>query len=235
MSSSKNAIDMTLQQLDVWYQSPLGSYVLEMERAELDKYLPHYYGDHFLQLGGPSETFLFERSPIAHRVRLSPESFPVFSGPSVCGQFHAMPFMSETIDVLLLPHVLELIDRPADFLAECYRVLSPEGRLIILGFNPSSLWGIRRYLGTKKTFPWCIHFKLKAYIKHLLQVQNLSIEHISNLLFEPPVKNTNGLKKLFPMEALGRVFWSDFGAIYLIIAYKQLFSPIMLEASGSSC
>lgn len=230
---TKDAIEITLRQMDFWYQTALGSYVLEIERAELDKYLPYCYGDHLLQVGGPSETFLFEQSAIAHRVRLSPEPSPVFYGPSVRGQFHAMPFLSETMDVVLLPHVLELVHRPAHLLAECYRVLSPEGCLIILGFNPSSLWGLRRYLGAKKTLPWRAHFKLKTYVRHLLQAQNFAIEHTSTMLFQPPLKNARWMKKLFPMEAAGRIFWSDWGAIYLIIAHKQVLSPIPLEVSGS--
>jgi SAM-dependent methyltransferase len=230
---AKDAIEITLRQMDLWYQTALGSYVLEIERSELDKYLPHYYGDHLLQVGGPSETFLFERSAITHRVRLSPERAPVFYGPSVCAQFHAMPFSSETMDVVLLPHVLELVSRPADLLAECYRVLSPEGRLVILGFNPSSLWGLKRYFGAKKTLPWRVSFKLKTYIRHLLQAQNFVIEQSSTMLFQPPFKNVDWVKKLFPMEAAGRIFWSDWGALYLIVAHKKVFSPIPLEVSGS--
>jgi SAM-dependent methyltransferase len=230
---SKDAIEITLRQMDLWFQSPLGSYLLEVERAELDKLLPYYYGDHFLQIGGPSETFLFESTPILHRVRLSPESSPVFHGPSVRGRAHKIPFLSEIMDVVLLPHVLELSQYHEALLAECYRVLAPEGRLIILGFNPSSLWGLKRLCGGKKTLPWRAHFKFKTTICNLLTEQGFDIEHKSTMLFEPPVKNAQLLKKLFPMEAIGKICWADWGAVYMIVAHKSVVSPIMLETSGT--
>ena len=51
-----------------------------------------------------------------------------------------LPFASESFKLLIAQHVFEQIDRPEECAAELARVLSPEGVVLILGFNPVSLW-----------------------------------------------------------------------------------------------
>jgi len=65
-----------------------------------------------------------------------------------------LPFECSSLDLVLLPHVLEFNAHPHQILREVERVLRPEGNVIISGFNPRSLWGARRILGSKTNFPW---------------------------------------------------------------------------------
>jgi hypothetical protein len=48
---------------------------------------------------------------------------------------------------VVLPHALELARDPHHALREVERVLVPEGRVVISGFNPASLWGLRQRAG----------------------------------------------------------------------------------------
>ena len=52
--------------------------------------------------------------------------------------------LSDSIDAILLPHTLELVEDPYAVLREAERVLCAEGCLMICGFNPFSGWGLRR-------------------------------------------------------------------------------------------
>jgi ubiquinone/menaquinone biosynthesis C-methylase UbiE len=61
--------------------------------------------------------------------------------------FDALPFDSASLDLVVLPHTLELASDPHQTLREVERVLVPEGRVVIVGFNPASLWGLRQGLG----------------------------------------------------------------------------------------
>ena len=61
--------------------------------------------------------------------------------------FDALPFPSNSLDLVVLPHTLELARDPHQTLREVERVLVPEGRVVIVGFNPASLWGLRQRLG----------------------------------------------------------------------------------------
>ena len=58
-----------------------------------------------------------------------------------------LPFEAQSVDLLVMPHTLEFTSDPHRLLREAERVLMPEGRLIILGFNSLSLWGARQSLG----------------------------------------------------------------------------------------
>jgi len=55
----------------------------------------------------------------------------------------SLPFASDSIDAVLLPHTLELVEDPYAVLREAERVLCAEGCLMICGFNPLSGWGVR--------------------------------------------------------------------------------------------
>ncbi len=220
-----DSLDITLRQMDLWYRSTLGSFLIEAERVELDRCLESYFGAHLLQLGGPSEKFLFEKSPILHRVRLSPEYASAFRGPCVQGLVNQLPFLPESIDVILLPHVLEFISNPEELLCQCNSVLAPEGHLLILGFNPYSLWGLAKYgLHHRQSLPWRGHFRSAITICHCLMKQGFEIEKESSLFFRPPLSNYRWLQKMFVLEVFGRLFWGKCGAIYIIIAKKRVIS-----------
>ncbi len=54
-----------------------------------------------------------------------------------------LPLGSDCVDAALLPHTLEFAFDPYAILREVDRVLTGEGQLLILGFRPYSLWGLR--------------------------------------------------------------------------------------------
>jgi ubiquinone/menaquinone biosynthesis C-methylase UbiE len=58
--------------------------------------------------------------------------------------FAALPFPANSLDLVVLPHTLELDADPHATLREVERVLVPEGRVVICGVNPASLWGLRQ-------------------------------------------------------------------------------------------
>jgi SAM-dependent methyltransferase len=63
---------------------------------------------------------------------------------AVALDFAELPFASQSLDLVVLPHVLEFAAEPHQVLREVERVLIPEGQVIICGFNPASLWGARQ-------------------------------------------------------------------------------------------
>ena len=74
----------------------------------------------------------------------------VHRGPKwieVAAPLDTLPFRSDSIDAIFLPHTLELVQDPYAVLREAERILTAEGCLMICGFNPFSGWGARRALG----------------------------------------------------------------------------------------
>jgi SAM-dependent methyltransferase len=130
-----------------WFKSPLGARVLREEAALAMLALDTVFGFELLQVGawGPSD-HLLDGARTQHTTLLSPEVAP---GVTLCAPLDTLPFKSDSIDAILLPHTLELVEDPYAVLREAERVLTGEGCLMICGFNPFSGWGARRFFGRR--------------------------------------------------------------------------------------
>ena len=214
--------EMMLRQMDLWYRTPLGACFLEAEKTAISPLWEDCFGKQILQIGGPGEVLLFPSNPIFHFVRLSPERVPVFRGPSVRASFEELPFLPESVDIVFLPHVLESVPHPQVILTQIQAVLAPEGRLIILGFNPRSLWGLIRHGMRHKTLPWRSHFRSISLIKKWLSHHEFIVEETRTLFFRPPLKTAENLRRCSILETLGQLFLANNGATYLIVARKRM-------------
>ena len=215
-------MDIILRQMDIWYAGVPGSFLFDAECAALDKVLPHFKGQYLLQIGGPSEKILFGKSPIRYRIRLSPEHDSVYRGVSIQSTFDELPFLPESVDVVLLPHVLEFLKNPADMILEIANILKPEGHLIILGFNPFSLWGCYKMLARDRYLPWRGEFRSEMRVRNWLRKAGLVVVDKRTVFFRPPIKNKILLHHLLFLEPIGRVSWNSFGASYVLIVRKKV-------------
>jgi SAM-dependent methyltransferase len=125
-----------------WFEGPLGARVLREEAALATLALDTVFGFELLQVGawGPA-SHLLTGARTQHTTLLAPE---LTEGVTLCAPLDTLPFRSDSIDAILLPHTLELVEDPYAVLREAERVLTAEGCLMICGFNPYSGWGARR-------------------------------------------------------------------------------------------
>jgi len=149
------------------------------------------------------------------------------------GQFHwhqiegnanELPFASESIDLLVMPHVLEFAADPHQILREAERVLRPEGRLIISGFNPASLWGMRQYLSRLFGTPYLPRdgqFIGLLRIKDWLKLLNFSLDRGHFGCYKLPLSSESGMARMDFMEPAGNRWWPIFGAVFLVSAIKR--------------
>ncbi len=123
----------------------MGARVLREEAALAPLALDNVFGFELLQVGawGPAH-HLLDGARTQHTTLLAPEEFP---GVTLCAPLDSLPFRSDSIDAIFLPHTLELVEDPYAVLREAERVLTGEGCLMICGFNPFSGWGVRRTFG----------------------------------------------------------------------------------------
>jgi SAM-dependent methyltransferase len=153
--------------------------------------------------------------------------------------FEALPFPENSLDLLVLPHSLELSPDPHATLREAERVLVPEGRLIVCCFNPLSLWGFKQkrshlykkfnlgelYLPEAGEF--ISHWRLRDWLKLL----NFELESSQFGCFRPAVRSQTMLQRFAWMDKLGSNYWPILGAVYVVSAVKRvhgmrLISPI---------
>ena len=115
---------------DEWLESPLGRHVVTREKAIYDRVVPDLFGFYALQMGGASMPLL-ETSRVTHKFTLAWDT-----NASLLAEPDQLPFAENQFDVIVLPHTLEFQALPHEVLREVFRVLRPEGRLLITGFNP---------------------------------------------------------------------------------------------------
>jgi len=209
---------MSIPGLDAWLQSPQGSYVLEWEQAKIDALVADIFGFHALQLGLPQVDYLRDnRIPL--RLKAG-ESGLVDVGCDL----RQLPFASASLDLVVLPHVLEFLPDPHQMLREVERVLIPEGQVVIAGFNPLSLWGLRRYLPGQREglFPWNGNYLSVLRLKDWLALLGFEVDRGNFGCYAPPFEQSKWLQRCHFMEPAGDRWWGFAGGTYLLRAVKRV-------------
>jgi SAM-dependent methyltransferase len=139
--------------------------------------------------------------------------------------FLELPFESQSVDLLVMPHTLEFTADPHALLREAERVLVPEGRLIIVGFNSLSLWGVRQSLGQLNKRPFVpVEHDLIAFtrLKDWIKLLGFELSRGRFGCYRPPIGNAVWLERCRFMEPAGDRWWPIFGAVYLVTAVKRV-------------
>jgi SAM-dependent methyltransferase len=143
--------------------------------------------------------------------------------PDVYAKCHELPLATNSIDMVLLPHVLEFAAEPHAILREVDRVMMPEGRLVIVGFNPWSLWGLRSSVGfSRNDYPWNGRFVSLPRVKDWLALLGFDVNAGRLVGYAPPFDNVK-LRRTFDfMEPAGDRWWAVGGAVYMLQAIKRV-------------
>ena len=185
----------------------------EMER--IDSLVVDLFGYNALQLGLP------EIDLLAHnRIPLRQVAGETGKVDVVC-DLRELPFAANSIDLVVLPHVLEFHDNPHQILREVERILIPDGQLVITGFNPFSLWGSRRRLDRSGSFPWTGRYLSLPRLKDWLQLLGFEPDRGECGCFAPAVEQARWLERWHPIENIGRRWWPFAGGVYILRAIKR--------------
>lgn len=212
--------------LAAWYRRWPGELVSKAECKLLAEMTSGLFGYQLVQLGslGPGQDFLAS-CPIRQHTVVD------VGGADKPGQLRAspeaLPIACDSIDAVLLPHTLDFAADPHQVLREVDRILIPEGRLLITGFNPWSLWGLWRLLRRlfnrdRQETPWCGHFLSYSRLQDWLTLMGFDIERTDVRIFRPPFRRESTLKRLAFMESLGQRYWPMLSGVYVIKAVKRV-------------
>lgn len=241
-----------------WLKTPAGSYLLAWEQQQIETLVADIFGFHALQLGlpqlnglqanrmphrwyatDPAREAIADMAPgcVINRQADLPEAGPQQSNTvavvNLQCEFDALPFDSKSLDLVLMPHSLEMARDPHLALSEVERVLVPEGKVVILGFNPASLWGLRqrggrvlRRLGMQGRdgmfLPTAGEFLAYGRIRDWLRLLSFEVEAGQFGCYRPALRSEKWLTRYSWMEPIGERWWPVFGAVYLLVAVKRV-------------
>jgi SAM-dependent methyltransferase len=249
--------------LQNWLKTPPGQTLLAWENAQFEQMVADIFGYHALQLGLPDLQAL-HANRMPHRwvavakaadnihignnnaaintVTMQASDTPTIAIDEIkkidfVTAFEALPFPENSLDLLILPHSLELSQDPHATLREAERVLMPEGRLIVCCFNPLSLWGLqqkRSHLYKKFNLgelylPEAGEFISYRRLRDWLKLLNFEVESSQFGCFRPAVRSQAMLQRFAWMDKLGANYWPILGAVYVVSAVKRVHGMRMVH------
>ena len=242
-----------------WFQTPPGRYLLQWEQGQFDRSVVNLFGYNALQLGLP-ELHALAANRMPHRWLALPEEMlsaeEIPTGPDrdtvpaagVAGASSsaiprvalvtnaaALPFPEASLDLVVLPHTLELSADPHHVLREVERVLVPEGRVVVAGFNPNSFWGLRQSrarlmgrfgisaLGLSELYlPEAGEFIGPGRLRDWFSLLVLEVESQHFGCYRPAVHSDKWLQRYAWMDRAGPRWWPIFGSVYFFVAVKRV-------------
>jgi SAM-dependent methyltransferase len=215
--------------LSEFLRSPPGRYVLDWEQQQLDAAVADIFGYHALQLGLPEIDALREsRMPLrfcASDRLLGAGAHGAGGRVAVINRYEELPFATNSIDLVVMPHILEFAEEPHQVLREVDRVLVAEGQVVLTGFNPASLWGLRQLLarlGMAPFLPREGQFIALPRIKDWLKLLSFEVSRGRYGCYAPWVRSEKWLARWRFLEKAGDRWWPVLGSVYMVTAIKRV-------------
>ncbi|MDX1589526.1 MAG: class I SAM-dependent methyltransferase [Oleiphilaceae bacterium] len=212
------------QQLAGWFDTPLGQNLLAHQQALVEVSVQASFGARMLECGldphcsvvAPHSSWLQWQAVSGGDCLKSP-----MHSPLIC-QHEELPFADEALDLVILHHSLDITHHPHRVLREAARVLRSGGQLVLLGFNPWSLWGLRRAISRSRAMPWSAGFLRAHRLTDWMRLLDFAVERPRYQFYRPPTQNPRVLSRLAFMEPLsdhgGPLPW---GGFYLLSGEKR--------------
>jgi SAM-dependent methyltransferase len=202
-----------------WLDTGAGRSLQVEENRQVKKALDGIFGDQFLQIGKWGRRSFREYSRTQRTAVVDRENL---DGVDFRSALDCIAVADDSIDVAVLPHVLETHEDPHGVLREVDRILRSDGHVIVLGFNPVSIWGLRHLL-SRKRFPAGIQRMISEHrLRDWLRLLNFSAGRSSIRYFRTPMFRR---KRVWPEDrnsAWGR--YAPFAGCYMLVARKELYT-----------
>lgn len=221
---SQPSLEVLLPELQQWFDSELGQELLEAERALVKKALDSLYGMHLLQISVDGRQSLVDSCQVHHRYNFCPQVSSECVDSCLVGDHHDLPLQSDVVDVVVLHHILDFARSPHQVVREAARVLRPGGHLIIIGFNPASIWGVRRLLSRKdrERVPWRGNFLSHRRLQDWLALLELTELKAWSGYYRAPLCNQTWRRRSALLESSMMRSPGRNGAFLMTLARKDV-------------
>lgn len=178
---------------------------------------------------------LSQSSPIAHKFCMADSKVAFLESPQygIIADFESLPFVPESLDLVILAHVLEFYEKPELLLSEIWNALIPNGYLLLLTFNPFSLWGLHEFIKHYHLpdLPQRGHYYSYYHLSNMLKFHDYYIDEFINFSYSVPTRFSLSKHAENVYFALSKFAWPNCGNVNLILARKQVaaLTPIRLQ------
>lgn len=209
--------------IDAWYQGETGQFLFEELEERINPILSTTFGYYSLQIGCPLiAERLQQNCRVKHHFTLDDLGSParVNANPSM------LPIASDSVDLVILMHHLSNTSEPHAVLREAFRILIPEGKLMIIDFNPLSLWGLRHFFQSwLEHIPFHGHYYTARRIDDWMRLLGFDQELLFRVGYLPPIQKHAITKYLSWLEKGTRNWLPALGALNLMVYTKNI-SPL---------
>jgi SAM-dependent methyltransferase len=219
----QTSIKKQYKNIDEWYQRPLGQHLIDDLKVQLDPVLATTFGYYSLQIGCSSHADrLLASCRVKRQFALGNENVAV----DLQAHPALLPIANDSVDLLVLMHHLSNTTEPHAILREASRVLIPEGKLIIIDFNPLSLWGLRHFFQSwLEQVPWGGHFYTARRLTDWMQLLGFDQQKRYRVGFMPPIQRATAIRKISWMEK-GLKNWFKFSGALNVLVFDKNISPM---------
>jgi len=196
-----------------WQEIPSSKTLKELIQQQLDLILPSVHGYSLITLGELATVFDYTTAAVANVIGIN-----CGIKKDACALPHQLPLASDDVDAIFIPLLVEQSELPHQLLREATRSLRPGGKLVLVTFNPWSLWGIYKlFLSRTGQKPWCLPFYRLGRLTDWLSLLGLEITVEHGLFAKLP-----GAEYHRNTKHIGSFGYSRFGAIKFLVAEKKI-------------
>lgn len=206
-----------------WFSSSAGERLLAAERRVLDDITPCIFGYHAAQVCAVRPDSLLGESRILNRVLVGTADDAGVEGVGVIASPHRLPFAGDSLDLLVLHHGLDFEDDPHQVLREAARTVIPGGALVVVGFNPWSLFGLLRWFHVGEPgAPWFARCISPQRVSDWLNLLDFRVDGLESGYYLPPLHGDAAVQRLAWLDYLGARWWPQHGMFYVLVARKSV-------------
>lgn len=222
---------MTMDVVDLreFYISPLGRLVSQLLRQRMASLWPSVVGETVVALGYGTPLLRPWLGHAKTMIAVMPDSQGVAfwpkEGPNISclAPLTKLPLEDESVSRVLLMHALELSSHPTAVLEEVWRILKPNGQIVLIVPNRRGVWAFSDQTPFGVGQPYSA-----SQLKGLLR-EHFCLEKIGHALFLPPSSSRLSMLAAPWMERLASAFLLGFGGVLVAHASKQVYAPAMIK------
>jgi len=222
---------LNARKLADFYESPVGQIARRMIHRRLQMMTPARHPANVLGFGFAVPYLRSMLADAQRVVAFMPAQQGVVAWPpgrslTVLGEELSLPFADETFDMVIMVHGLESAESVRPMMRQVWRVMAPEGRLLLVVPNRASLWA----QAERSPFAYGRPY-LRGQLEMLLRESMFAPQRWESALYFPPLKKRRFIGTGAGWERVGQALWPRFAGVHLVDSSKSLFAatPVLVS------